>query len=391
MFQEPSADVTATTVGQAELYREVAGLGTSVADGHSVLLLAVGAAASGKTLTLVGSPNEATVAGGFFLAEAPGEGTGTGGATAVGKQGDEATSKKPTRKAKGKGGGAEGAAAVEAANGSGGGVAAKAIPLAGIFPRLMAETFATLVHRNAQCKFVVSVSAAAVSMPPPNGEKGGGLVECLLPPPPGDSDSKQTQSQGGGDATDKEERDPQFPPPVPAEDRHWGRALAASSPQEATSIVEDARSRATELELSTSEGSKRHFLSRIRVELLNRSTSEASACEIVVVELAEERPGDSWPSALAEIVRAHATATPIAKSDDSEASGSGSSPLLGMVRGCLADTAKVCGVHGALNLSPPQYIHRRRRWFCNATFHVIVIPMICTSIYPTVHMLSIFI
>lgn len=344
MFQEPSADITATIVGQAELYREVAGLGTSVADGHSVLLLAVGAATSGKTLTLLGSSEEARSAGGFFLAEAPGEATGAGGATAVDRQGDEAPSKKPTRKAKGKGGGIEGGAA-DTANGGGGGVAARTIPLAGIFPRLMAETFASLAHRNAQCSFVVSISAAAVSLPPPNGEDGGGLVECLLPPPLGDRDNKQTESQAGGEATSKEERDPHFPPPAPPEDRHWGRALPASSPKEAMSIVEDARSRATEIALPASAGGGRHFLSRVRVELLNRSTSESSTCEMVIIELAEERPGDSWPSALAGVVRAHAMATPVAKSNETETSGSGSSPLLGMVRGCLADTAKVCGVH----------------------------------------------
>ena len=79
----------------------------------------------------------------------------------------------------------------------------------------------------------------------------------------------------------------------------------------------------------------RHFLSRIRVDLVNRSTNEHSSCEMVVMELAEEKPEASWPVALAEMVRSKAAAS-VAAAAPEEAEG-----FLGMVKGCLTDTAKV--------------------------------------------------
>lgn len=323
-----------TSSGQVEVHREVSGLGTSLADGHSVLLMAVGAAGSGKTLTLVGSPEEADTAGDFFLAAAPAGGGGVP-PTATGTSSE----KKTTKKGKGKAAGAEGAGS-DMPGGSEEGAAAKATPLAGILPRLVAETFATLTHRSAQCAFAVWVSAAAVSLPTADAGAGTsrGEVECLLPPPPTKGDSLGDQPESG--KSKEEERDPQLPPPAPREDPLWGHAVAASSPQEAMAIVELARSRAatrppTEAVAGVGVGVGRHFLSRLRVELVNRSTSEASSSDMVVVETAEERPGDTWPAALAEVIRAHAAAATGSSADGGEG-------LIGMVKGCLADTAKVC-------------------------------------------------
>lgn len=323
VFQNPSADTSGAGAGQTELHREVAGLGTTLADGHSVLLVAAGAAGSGKTLTLVGDSEEAKTLGGFFLLEQSGEnGAGSGvPPTASGGHSD----KKSPKKGKGKGVSSQG----DASGGSGGGVTAKVTPLTGIFPRLIAETFATLAHRSAQCAFVVWVSAAAVSTPATTGTNDG-TVECLLPPPPSNDSAQVDQVEDRDCANDQlgKERDPHVPPPAPPEDRLWGRALPASSPDEAMVILEDARSRSRAVEM-------RHFLARVRLELKNRSTNEVSSCEMVIAELAEEKPGDSWPTALAEVVRAHSAATAIAKSNETDG-------LLGMIRGCLTDTAKVC-------------------------------------------------
>ena len=56
---------------------------------------------------------------------------------------------------------------------------------------------------------------------------------------------------------------------------------------------------------------------------------------MVVMELAEEKPEASWPVALAEMVRSKAAAS-VAAAAPEEAEG-----FLGMVKGCLTDTAKV--------------------------------------------------
>lgn len=337
VFQNPSTDASATSAGQTELHREVAGLGTTLADGNSVLLIAAGAAGSGKTLTLVGDPDEARAAGGFFFEEVGREdGAEVGAPPTLTGNGE----KKVARKGKGKGGGADGAA-LDALGEGGGGVAAKAKPLAGIFPRLVAEAFATLNHRSAQCAFVVWVSAAAVSVPAAGGN--GGVVECLLPPPSpvgGDSPGEQAECGDGRGVEHNEQRDPRLPPLAPPEDRLWGRALPASSPQETMAIVEDARSRVVAPPPSTSEAGApkasetRHFLSRIRVELVNRSTNEISSCEMVAMELGEEKAGESWSAALAEVLRAHAAAAIVAKPEEEDG-------FLGMVRGCLTETSKV--------------------------------------------------
>lgn len=349
MFQNPSAELAATTAGQAELHKEVAGLGTTLADGHNVLLVAVGASRTGKTLTLIGEPDEALSAAGkcgFFIAEASSEDGGA--APALAAKANQGEHKKTPKKGKGKaggGGGGGGREAEEALGDGGGGVAAKATPLAGIFPRLLAETYATLNHRVAQCAFVVWVSAAAVSI---SAASGGGIIESLVPPavpsPPvcGDSsparDGEQTRDPDGESAEQlKEKRDPDPPPRAPPENSLWGRAVAASSPQEVMEIVADARSRAVSPVAGSTPGMRedRHFLLRVRVELVNRSTNEAASCEMVLAELAEEKPGEVWPAVLAGAVRAHAAATAVNRKGD-EADG-----LLGMIRGCLTDTAKV--------------------------------------------------
>lgn len=334
MFQISSSDASAISTGQLELHREVEGLGTSFADGHSVLLMAVGAVGSGKTLTLVGDPEEAKAKGGFFLAQAS-SGVASEAGEAPTAAAASQSDKKPAKKGKGKGGPVDGGAGGELGEG-GGGVAAKTIPLAGVFPRLVAEAFATLNHRSAQSAFVVWVSAAAVTMPAAGGPTGD-VVECLLPPPPplaGNAPPGEAEITENDSAQSKDKRDPNLPPHAPPDDRLWGRAVAASTPQEALAFFEDARSRAAGSKAP--EGSEtRHFLSRIRVELVNRSTNEQSSCEMVVMELAEEKPEASWPAALAEMVRSKA-ASSVAAAAPEEAEG-----FLGMVKGCLTDTAKV--------------------------------------------------
>ena len=375
MFQNPSAEIAAKTAGQAELHKEVAGLGTTLADGHNVLLMAVGASRSGKTMTLVGEPDAAAAAAGtcgYFVPEALSEDGGGAGAKAGAAPAPTAShgdAKRQPKKGKGKGGAGGGRGAEEALGDGGGGVALVATPLAGIFPRLLAEAFATLGHRVAQCAFVVWVSAAAVSLPEGADAAGsrGGVVESLLPPTSASNDSdpagsgEQVEGSGGdGDGATadqtKNERDPGVPPRAPPEDGGlWGRAVAASSPQEVMKVIADARLRAASLSATPAEGNApvmredRHFLSRVRVELVNRSTNEVSSCEMVIVELAEEKPGEAWPAALAEIVRAHAAAT-AANNKGDEADG-----FLGLIRGCLADTAKVCAemvVRETLHASP---------------------------------------
>lgn len=359
VFQNPLADLAGTTAGQTELHKEVAGLGTTLADGHNILLLAAGASRSGKTFTLVGEPDETTrptaesTASGsclFFLAEVPSEdGGGTSGMAPV-----AAEARKVPKKGKGKGGGGgTGGGAESLHDGGGGGVAAKATPLAGIFPRLLAEAFATLNHRVAQCAFVVWVSAAAVSMsgPPDAASSRGTTVESLLPPsdpPPRAGGGGQVEDEAGAvpkGQKQKEERDPGLPPRAPPEDDgRWGGAVAASSPQEVMEIVTNARSRARLSEGAAGElRENRHFLFRVRVELVNRSSNEVSSCEMVVVELAEEKTGEAWPAGLAEAVRAHAAAASANSNKLDEATG-----LLGMVGACLTDTAKVilrCVLH----------------------------------------------
>lgn len=315
--------------------------------------MAVGASRSGKTLALVGEPDQtaAAVGGdGFFVADASGEdskGTATPAATAI--QGEP---KKVPKKGKGKAGGGGGGGergGEEALGDGGGGVALKVTPLAGVFPRLLAETYATLKHRVAQCAFVVWVSAVAVSIPvgPQVADGSSGVVQSLLPPvvpPPvcGDSSSAGCEGDTSDEKKNQVEPDATSSGPTEGENR-WGREVAASSPQEVMRIVMDARTRvASSPEVGGSGNSEevrkdRHFLSRVRVELVNRSTSEASSCEMVIVELAEEMPGEAWPVALAETVRAHAAATVVNINKSDRADG-----LPGMVRSCLADTAKVC-------------------------------------------------
>lgn len=350
MFQNPSAELAATTAGQAELHKEVAGLGTTLADGHNVLLMAVGASRTGKTLTLIGEPDQTVAAAGkgFFVPEASRDDGGASPAPA--SRADQGEHKKASKKGKGKGGGGGGGGSVggrgveEGLGDGGGGIAAKATSLAGIFPRLLAETFATLNHRVAQCAFVVWVSAAAVSI---SAASSSGIVESLMPPavpsppvcggssPVGGGEHKEGELDGGNAEKLKEERDPDLPPRAPPEDGLWGRAVAASSPQEVMEIVADVRSRAVSTAVGGSLGMREdsHFLLRIRVELVNRSTNEAASCQMVIAELAEEKPGEAWPAALAEVVRAHAAATAV--------KGDGADGLLGMIRGCLTDTAKV--------------------------------------------------
>lgn len=363
VFQNPSAEVAGAMAGQTELHKEVAGLGTTLADGHNVLLMAVGASRSGKTLTLVGEPDSAVAATGTcgFYVPATSEDVGGMGTKAAAAPAAPTNQARSTKKGKGKGGG--GGGGTEEVGDGGGGVAVKATPLAGIFPRLLAETFATLDHRVAQCAFVVSVSAAAVSIPAAPDAVGsrGGVVESLLspaiPPPPACSgsspagDGEQVKGDGGdGDGGRNEkkmdERDRDLPPRAPPEDDGmWGGMVAASSPQEVMELIAGAKSRAVSPSATSAAGGTagmredRHFLSRVRVDLVNRSTSEASSCEMVMVELAEEKPGEAWPAALADVVHAHAAATAVSNKGD-EADG-----FLGMIRGCLSDTAKV-GVDG---------------------------------------------
>lgn len=358
VFQNPSAEVAATMAGQTEMHKEVAGLGTTLADGHNVLLMAVGASRSGKTLTLVGEPDSAAAAGtcGFYVPEATSEDGGATGTKPAAASAATANQARSAKKGKGKGGG--GGGGVEEVGDGGGGVAAKATPLAGIFPRLLAETFATLDHRVAQCAFIVWVSAAAVSIPAALEAVGsrGGVVESLLslgvPPLPVCSGSfpagggEQVKGDDGdGDVAKaekkKEERDRDLPPRAPPEDDGlWGGAVAASSPQEVMELIAGAKSRTVSSSATSAAGGTpvmredRHFLSRVRVDLVNRSTGEASSCEMVIVELAEEKPGEAWPAALADIVCAHAAATGVSNKGDADG-------FLGMVRGCLSDTAKV--------------------------------------------------
>ncbi|CAM9179794.1 unnamed protein product [Ectocarpus fasciculatus] len=353
VFQNASAEVAATTAAQAELHKEVAGLGTTLADGHNVLLMAVGASRSGKTLALVGQPDQTAAAAGgdgFFIADVSGEdekGTATPAATA-----NQGESKKSPKRGKGKAGGGGGGGergGEEALGDGGGGVAVKVTPLAGVFPRLLAETFATLKHRVAQCAFVVWVSAVAVSIPvaPQVANGSSGVVESILPPPvvppPECGDSSSLGREGDISDEKKSEVEPDVTSSGPTKgENRWGREIAASSPQEVMKIVMDARSRVMSSPEAGGSGNSqevrkdRHFLSRIRVELVNRSTSEASSCEMVIVELAEEMPGEAWPMALAEVVRAHAAATVVNINKADRADG-----LPGMVRSCLADTAKV--------------------------------------------------
>lgn len=333
VFQSASTEASAIATAQAELHRELSGLGTSLADGHSVLLLAAGAAASGKTLTLVGEPEKSGAAGVFFTRETDDDEVAA--ASAGNPSGGDVGAKRGPRKGKGKGGGgAASAAATDVESGGGGGIAEKICPLAGLLPRLVAEAFATLSHRSSQCAFTVTVSAAAVSIPAAPTTLNDALVECLLSP--------ATHGEGGGGSSELSATNPAQPPP-PEGGQLWGCAIPAISPQEVVAIVEAARIRAIASPNSTpgSGASKRHFLSKIRVELQNHSTNELSCCEMILAELAEERPGDAWPVGLADAIRAHATAT-VVRSDDGEGpTGPRGNPLLAMVRSCLSGTAKV--------------------------------------------------
>lgn len=382
VFQNPSVEVAATMAAQTELHKEVAGLGTTLADGHNVLLMAVGASRSGKTLTLLGEPDSSAAAGtcGFYVPEATSEDGGEAATKATAVPAATTNQARSTKKGKGKGG----RGGMQELGDGGGGVAVEATPLAGILPRLLAETFATLDHRVAQCAFVVSVSAAAVSIPaaPDTVGSRGGVVESLLSPaippppvrsgssPPGDGEQVEGDGgdgDGGGNEKKREERDRDLPlRSPPDDDGMWGGKVAASSPQEVMELIADARSRAASPSDTSAAGGTtgmredRHFLSRVRVDLVNRSTSEASSCEMVMVELVEEKPGEAWPAALADVVRAHAAATAVSNKGD-EADG-----ILGMVRGCLSDTAKVrvvtsCPVRRRPTVVALDLLIRRRR------------------------------
>ena len=305
----------------------MSGLGITLADGHSVFLMAAGAAGSGKTLTLIGDPEEAEASEGFFPALPPID-EGTGGAMghmASGAYGE----KKHSNKERGKRSSSLSVELPPRNSGGRGDLAVSITPLAGILPRLMAEIFATLSHRNVQSAFVVWVNAAYVSnmARPDDGE----AVENLLSPP---TFSEHLPNEHVEDERNGK-RNLQPPPPAPPHDRLWGHAIQVSSAQEAMLILESARSRAaSETPTESRRRKPGHFLSRVGVKVVNRSTSEESISEMVTVELPEERPGDSWPTALAELVRAHASTTGLAK--EIEADG-----LLGMIRGCLQDTSKV--------------------------------------------------
>lgn len=343
-------EASAVATAQAELYQELAGLGTSLADGHSILILAAGAAASGKTLTLVGNPEEAKCNGGFLLPNDDNDGddnervptersASTPTQTATAKQANNPMAKKGHRKGKERHTSEEGTAAEEGRR-----LLARATPLAGLIPRLMAEAFATLTHRSAQCAFSVNVGAAAVLASPAPTAEGGEAVECLLPTPPRTSKSPLNAprgDEGGSTQSNSELRGPSRPPPSPPEDTLWGRAARAESPHEVVGIVEAARLRATATSDASSPGrSNRHFLSRLRVELLNHSTKEISACEMIIAELAEEQVGDLWPTALAGVIREHAMGAAITPEKQSSME-SHLDPLLVMLRSCLRDTAKV--------------------------------------------------
>lgn len=339
VFQNSSTGTGDVAAAQAELHRELAGLGTTLADGHSVVLLVAGAVASGKTLTLVGDPDEASRKEGFFLADGGVE-RELSRAGSPGQERGGSVPKKVSRKDKAKEGGVDSTAT------RGDDVAvAKASPLAGLFPRLVAEAFATLAHRRAQCAFTVHVSAAAVSASDATAGRDGGAVECLLPPPPGNSESApldaSAESPGSAQAV-QHEGDPARPPPSPPDDALWGRAVPAASPHEVVAIVEAARLRAAGAPAGAppSERYDRHFLSRVRVELENHSTKEASACDMVIAELAEEGVGNTWPVALAQVIRDHPAVT-AAKTEKQNGAKSFQDPLLDMVRSCLGDTTKV--------------------------------------------------
>lgn len=329
VFQTSLEETLATDDEQTEVYQQVSGLGITLADGHSILLMAAGAAGSGKTMTLLGDLEEAKASGGFFPAAAStDEGPDGGiGRTTSGRNGEKSNSKKGKRK------GSQGNDPEEATDGMIGGsgdlVRLSTTPLAGILPRLLAEAFATLNHRDAHSAFMFWVSAAHVSnTASPSDTKA---VESLLPPATMGEESPWANLEGGR----SDGRNLESLLPTPPEGHIWGRAVEASSPQEAMAIVEDARSRAASgTQEGTGQGDMGHVLLRFVVKLVNRVTNEESISEMVTVELAEERPGDTWPKALAEIVRAHAAATGHSKQD--QAGG-----LLGMVRGCLRDTSKV--------------------------------------------------
>lgn len=329
VFQTSPEETLATDEEQAEVYQQVSGLGTTLADGHNFLIMAAGATCSGKTMTLLGDQEEAKASGGFFPEAAPtDEGPDGGiGPTTSGRNGEKSNSKKGKRK------GSQANDPDEAADGilSGSGyiVRLSTTPLAGILPRLLAETFATLTHRDAHSAFMVWVSAVHVSNTAcPSDTKA---VESLLAPATKGEETSRVNLDGGKSDARKFET----PLPTPPEDPIWGRAVEASSPQEAMAIVEDARSRAASgTQTGTGRGDMGHILLRFVVKLVNRATNENSMSEMVTVELAEERPGDTWPKALAEIVRAHGAATSHLKQDQSGG-------LLGMVRGCLRDTSKV--------------------------------------------------
>lgn len=329
VFQTSLEETLATEEEQAEVYQQVSGLGTTLVDGHSILILAAGATGSGKTMTLIGDQEEAKASGGFFPEAAPtNEGPDGGiGPTTSGHNGEKSNLKKGKRQGSKINNPDE--AMDGMLSGSGDKVPLSTTPLAGILPRLLAETFAILNHRDAHSAFIVWVSAVHVSNTAcPSDNKA---VESLLAPAAMGVETPAAGLEGGR----SDARNFESPSPAPPEDHIWGRAVEASSPQEAMAIVEDARSRAASgTQTGTGRGDMGHILLRFVVKLVNRVTNENSISEMVTVELAEESEGDTWPKALGEIVRAHAAATGQSKEDQ----GGG---LLGMVMGCLRDTSKV--------------------------------------------------
>ncbi|CAM9655313.1 unnamed protein product, partial [Choristocarpus tenellus] len=301
--------------GQQEFHQELVSLGTSLVDGHSLLLLVAGASGSGKSLTLIGDPEEAKGPGGFFVMDAGKEGDENKGEKKVVEPLARGTKKVKRGKDWGAGAGGGGLAGEV--------VPAKTKPLVGLLPRLAAQAFATLNHRQPQCGFLVtfsavSVSAAAVAM---------SEITCLLPPrvvDGGDSGSK-------GDGEGKGESLP--PPEPPEEEPLWKRSVPARSPEELACLIEAARVRGCEASASTPW----HLVARVQVKSINHCSKEVVTSDMVLSEMAEEIPGTTWAESVAGAVRAHASGAAAPQ----EQSSTGGDKLVEFLQGCLRGTGKV--------------------------------------------------
>ncbi|CAM9580062.1 unnamed protein product [Discosporangium mesarthrocarpum] len=336
VFQSGSSEADGGLAqGQTELHQEMSSLGTSLADGHNVLLLASGAARSGKSLTLIGDPEEAKEPGGFFMPEVAGGkgpegdgGCGEGAGSGAGGAGERKSKKGKASKGGNGHGSVEGVARVKSR--------------AGLLPRITAEVFATLTNRQSQCHFTVSFSAVSVSAgsapSPPQ-------VRCLLPPSAGLADTGASGVGGDGattctgrsdDTRGGERKEAGMTPSGPTmEDSLWKRSVQACTAAEVASLMEAARVEGGE----TAAGMAWHLVSRVLVRSVNHCTKEVLVSELVMVELAEEVPGSLWAKRLASAVQAHASAAVPAGTSGSVAAGE--DPLLQMVEGCLRDTGKV--------------------------------------------------